>query len=457
MIIEKNGRFFIQNKDGKNVGLKKGYETEDEAINRGDQIEFFNAENKNCRVNVRSTLHCNAAAIAEKEFEGVPHIIIQGAKHMIGDSVMNGILYPSESMRTLNSELTNADRYVSAPVGHPIINGNYGSAEDPRSLIRHSIGAFHYNWRVENDRLMSDTAINPEVAKMSEDGRELLRRINEEEDVDISTGFYLDGVFDKGVSANGEDYEMTANYLILDHSAILINEPGAKTSSEGVGLFANDSKGGKIPAMDCLLDDAKQVELSEISKTLMDHLKTNDLAGFVKSLFSSNNKILLPLKQLSAEHLKLNQENEDMKDLILNKLKAAGVTTDGLSDDQLMAEYDKLKANDSDDSGKLAETVTQAVNTAVAKEVKPLQEEITKLKDELENNSKADREEHIKLIVANTSLNISEEIAKTMPDDALAALAANSKSVDNASGGSFQVNEDDGKEFDEMSAPGGDE
>lgn len=173
-------------------------------------------------------------------------LVVEGFAHMIRDSVMNRVYYPAETFDVLAKELSASQVEVHAPAGHPEDkDGNFVSAKEPRSLA-YNIGAYHFNWRVEGDRLISDLAIDPERAQNSNDGKEILHKINHQDYVDGSTAFYVDLKPKKGVGPDGEEYDTVASNLFLDHSAILIGEPGAKTNAEGVGIFANREGRQKI-------------------------------------------------------------------------------------------------------------------------------------------------------------------------------------------------------------------
>jgi hypothetical protein len=199
----------------------------------------------------------NAADISSTTIEGVEHIIIKGAKHMIADTVMNGILYTSQDTFQLGEDLKANAAFIPAPAEHPMVNGGFVSASDPRSLIQHNVGAMHLNFRIEQNRLISDVAINPDVALRSDRGRELMKRIEMQQPVDMSTGFFLRRIEEPGTAMNGETFDAIASELTLDHSALLLESPGAKTSDEGVGLFANAVNGDRIDVITSILETNK--------------------------------------------------------------------------------------------------------------------------------------------------------------------------------------------------------
>lgn len=447
MIIEKDGRYFIMDETGKKtLGKKDGYGTKDEAEKRLSEIELFKSDKTECRVNVRSVLHCNKASISSKMVEGKKHIVIHGAKHMIGDTVMNKILYPSPVMNSLCDNLSNSDAYITAPGGHPVVNGIYVSASDPRSLINHNLGAFHFNFRIENGRLTSDTAISEEVAAMSEDGKKLLEKISKHEDVDISTGFYVRGTPEQGVTSNNEMYEMIANELELDHSAILLHERGAKTSSEGVGLFANGESGKNIRVVECDLSDA--VDFDDESVSLITKIRTlfnSENILNADNLINFKNELSLAVNGIQSKG------SDDMKEKIIAALTAAGVKIEGLTDDQLLEQYSKLGKNEEDKEED--KDMVEIVNSAMTKVIAPVIARLGDVEKALNSHQDSERDSMIKTVVNHAEYSLTESEAKLLPDAVLSKMAANAKTASNVSGSGFHLNSADSDKFDNMEAP----
>lgn len=171
--------------------------------------------------------------------------VIEGTRHMIRNSVMNGVHYNGKVFDELAEKLMTSNVRLPAPISHPSdVDGNFVSAKDPISAA-HNVGAFDTDWRVENDDLLvSNTYINLDMLKGNESAAWLLERINAKQPIDRSTGLLLDIIAKNGVAADGEQYEYDINRIVdLDHSAILNPdlEPGAKNNSEGVGMFCNAS------------------------------------------------------------------------------------------------------------------------------------------------------------------------------------------------------------------------
>lgn len=192
----------------------------------------------------RKGLHLNSsltsnAVITNKSIYGANHIVIEGAGSIVADTVMNGIFYPRDEVEALANRTTGD---IHAPSSHPVdTSGNFISAGNPQAVHQNYIGAISTNYRMNGDRLVRDIAIDPEVANRSADGKEIIRRIEANEDTDTSTGLLLQLEEKSGVGNDGESFEFIARNMELDHDAILLRERGAATTLQGVGVFANQS------------------------------------------------------------------------------------------------------------------------------------------------------------------------------------------------------------------------
>lgn len=137
-----------------------------------------------------------------------------------------------------------------------------------------------------------------------------------------------------------------------------------------------------------------------------------------------------------------------MKELILNALTEAGIETDGLSDDQLLAKYNEMQAHDGDGGGKGGDQ-SEAIAQAVTNAIKPLQEEVTGLKTQLSANADAERAGLIETVVNSKKYpGLDEAGAKALPLESLKAMAAN---CGTAHGVPLSVN--DGGQADGYQAP----
>ena len=410
------------------------------------EAEYFK-QNELC-VNVQSVIHCNEANITEQEFEGKKHIVIKDVKHMIADTVMNGILYPNQAQTNLLSELEQDKTYTAAPAGHPVVNGKFVSASDPRSLIQHGVGAFHFNWREDEDnRLVSDTAIDPEIAKTSEKGRELLTRIANNQDIDISTGFFLKGNQQDGYGSDGKKYHFVANVLKLDHSALLLHEPGAKTSDEGVGVFANQDQeymvvNSSLAEAEPFYQDTGDSILDKVRNMFrINGLKTEEDCSILPDIESGLQlDEINPNQESGMTDYKMTSDEEVMK-----YLKNAGMYKDGMTNEMMRSKYNEMM-KDKDmpkkekmgmNSDEIASIVANAVATANA----PLLARLDQVETSLKANQQKEVDEMAQ-IVANSSMGIDLEEAKNIPVATLRKMASQGRGVQMIGGG-MQVNRQD--------------
>lgn len=123
---------------------------------------------------------------------------------------------------------------------------------------------------------------------------------------------------------------------------------------------------------------------------------------------------------------KVNQKGDAMKEAIVNALKKAGVEVEGLDDDQLLAQYNTLQANqstgddlsNSDDKANLADVVADAL--------KPVTEKLASVEAKLNEKDDAEMNSLAKVVVdSGLYPGLDEESAKGLPVVNLKEMAAN--------------------------------
>ena len=208
-------------------------------LTAGDQV----------RVNIRTL--ANSAAIKREKRNGRDVIIVPSAT-LPDDVVMNDILYPAAEIAKSFKSLER----TPAPLGHPSVNGKFLSARDPEGLNQGWIGAWNENVRQEGGRVLLDKVIDVERANQSEGGKRVLAAIDAGDPVHTSTG--LLAIMD---AANGDvPYKFTARDIEFDHDAILLDEDGAATPDQGVGMMVN-SAGKEIQVVNSVFSDEAEREL----------------------------------------------------------------------------------------------------------------------------------------------------------------------------------------------------
>lgn len=173
------------------------------------------------------------------------YYVIENVNHMVSGAVMNDICYGKKVFDELADELMQTNARIPAPLSHPTAeDGSFMDANDPLTFLGHNIGAFDADWRVNGDKLVSNTYIPVDaIENPKEQGVWLSERVKNQKPIDRSTGLYLDIDSNaNGIGTDGEPYEGNVTRILeLNHSALLNPEtqPGAKSNIEGIGMFTN--------------------------------------------------------------------------------------------------------------------------------------------------------------------------------------------------------------------------
>lgn len=161
--------------------------------------------------------------------------LIRDAVPVVDDVVMNGGLYPAAEIATSYQSMSG----VPAPIGHPEDEtGAFISAQNGEGLRKFYAGATCENLRYVGGRVLMDVAINEAQAMAHPDGPRLIAALAGGEPVHLSTGLLLQREQRAG-NSKGKDYTWVARNMQFDHVAILLDQPGAATPDDGVGMWVN--------------------------------------------------------------------------------------------------------------------------------------------------------------------------------------------------------------------------
>lgn len=227
---------------------------------------------KRIRVNIQSV--ANTSAVRYEKRNGRDVVVVPSAT-LPDDVEMNGILYPADEIANSFTSLNRSP----APLGHPIINGEFISARDPEGINIGWIGAWNENARQEAgpngvNRVLLDKVIDVERANQSQGGCDVLNAIEKGEPVHTSTGLFC-----RAEAASGDvTYNQIARDIEFDHDAILLFEDGAATPEQGVGMMVN-AKGEKteIEVINSRIDWAES-DLAWAAENLIDSAERLDRA-----------------------------------------------------------------------------------------------------------------------------------------------------------------------------------
>lgn len=359
------------------------------------------------RVNVRTAV--NNAQIRRDKRNGKDVIIVPSAT-LPDDVVMNNIKYPADEIAKSFHTL---DR-TFAPFRHPMINGQYVSAREPEAVNDFYIGAWNENVRRDNGRVFVDKVIDVEVAGRTENGKRLLDAINKGEPIHTSTGIFME--VDESTESG---YSYIAKNMYFDHDAILLDEEGAATPNQGVGMMVNSTQ--EITVINSVCDVRAFDELVDEldGKTYPEKLS---IINKILSLIGFKDKT-------PGESLKANGNSEEIPMPI--------------SEEEFKALADSVKALTAN-----AENIASAVEKAVSDAVAPLTQKVDALTANAAKAEEAERADLTAKVVANNLL--TEETAKTLSINALRELASKAKGdAAPVTQGQFEVNaeNDNWKDF----------
>ncbi|ATM92183.1 DUF2213 domain-containing protein [Klebsiella aerogenes] len=415
-------------------------------------------------IHVKS-LAINASNISTTTINGQEHYVIRGAVPIVDDIVMNGGLYPAEEIN--NSYQTMEGKLM--PLPHPMVDGKYVSANDPRAINTYHVGAWAQNVSKSGDQVVMDVYINKAVAETKPDGKRLINRLDEmiagtnTDPIHLSTGL-LTNKEKKSGESKGKKHSWIARNMQFDHIAILLDEPGAGTPEEGVGMFVNaDGQEGEVEnaslidaansLKDGLLNKVKffftynsDASFDEIYQMLREAIRApsgSDVYRYVvtvwpdKFIYEEGNKLFQQkyliddsgvtlvgepvevVRKPTEYEVKTNGETNPMKEKMIAALNAAGVKTEGLTDDQVWDAYNQQmqKKEGGGDPGQAqinSDVITAAVNAALT----PLNEKLSKLETQLQANAESELKTKRDAVKAKFSF-MTEAAINSLAGDAL--------------------------------------
>ncbi|MCS4273522.1 MULTISPECIES: DUF2213 domain-containing protein [Raoultella] len=453
---------------------------------------------KRNRVNVLTVVN-SASNITTETIDGKPHIVVRGITPVVDDIVMNRKLYPAAEIEKAYNTLERNPM----PLGHPKVDGKHVSARDVRAVNNYHVGAWLQNVSHKDGKLSGDMYVDRQYAESSEKGKRLVNRLDEmaagtnTDPVHISTGLLYSGIAANGES-KGKKYNEIVTNMVFDHTAVLLDEPGAGTPGEGVGIFVN-SEGEEqqievaslADAADCTREgllnktrffftNASNFSFDDIQRAISDKLREGraddnwlwpesvwpdnfiyrDEAKYFKQkyLIDDDGKAVFvgePLEVVRKPieyEIKTNGENDPMKELIINALQAAGKPTEGKSDAELMDAYNQMKADEATAKKAGEEEIDPATGKPKKKEQAANNEEMPawaqKLADRVDTvvnslNANADKEKGEKRVAVKAKFGLDDLAVNALDGAALDGLFAQCQTSTGLNGAFRQVNNND--------------
>lgn len=458
---------------------------------------------KRNRVNVLTVVN-SASNITTETIDGKPHIVVRGITPVVDDIVMNRKLYPAAEIEKAYNTLERNPM----PLGHPKVDGKHVSARDVRAVNNYHVGAWFQNGTHADNKVSGDMYVDRQYAESSEKGKRLVKRLDEmaagsnTDPIHISTGLLYSGIAANGES-KGKKYNEIATNMFFDHVAILLDEPGAGTPDEGVGIFVNSdgdeqqievvrlsegidcTREGLINKTKFFLSNASNFSFDDIQRAISDKLhegRADDKWLWPESVWPDNfiyrdeakyfkQKYLIDddgkavfvgepvevVRKPIEYEIKTNGENDPMKELIINALQAAGKPTEGKSDAELMDAYNQLAAEKAAAKKEGGDEIDPATGKPKKKEqasnseeapawFKPFADDLAAVKSGLAVNS--DKEKGEKRAAVKAKFGLDDLAVNTLDGAALDGLFARCQTSTGLNGAFRQVNNNDS--FSEM-------
>jgi hypothetical protein len=161
------------------------------------------------------------------------------------------------------------DAWNATPVliRHPTKRGQPISARSPKVLNSKGVGfVFEAAYDEERQALTGEVWVERDRAANVEGGDAVLKRVEQGQPGELSTGFGLT-IDDSGGAHNGERYDVTLRNLRPDHLALLVEETGACSVTDGCGLGVNHAGPCDPP-----VDDGWQAQLMGVLHKVADVL-----------------------------------------------------------------------------------------------------------------------------------------------------------------------------------------
>ncbi|NIG74956.1 hypothetical protein F3J34_15285 [Klebsiella sp. Ap-873] len=224
---------------------------------------------------VNVTTKVNNQSIRKEVYNGREHWVLPSYT-LPANVVMNGGLYPAEE---IDAHYQGLDGTL-APLGHPQVNGQFVSAFSPEGINQGHIGAWNRNAKKAGNRVYVEKWVDTVVANQSEQGRELLERVEAiQRGEDVPPIHTSVAVFLEELEANEQQKALGANWVAkihsMDHDAILLHEVGAATPEQGVGLMVNADLATPIKANSgALVGESYRERESRLDRAVRDKFAT---------------------------------------------------------------------------------------------------------------------------------------------------------------------------------------
>ena len=175
--------------------------------------------------------HISAATTRREWLDGREYLVARVVP--IVEAVLNEYFIPAEEIAACLPSWSD----LPLPIGHPQNDyGEYISGKSP-AMVAQSVGRF-FAPAMDGPRLVGEAWLDIEKCqRLGGDAAEVLRRVEANEIVEVSTAFYPHTALQQGLF-NGTAYRGVHRNLRPDHLALLPNGIGACHAGMGCGIRA---------------------------------------------------------------------------------------------------------------------------------------------------------------------------------------------------------------------------
>lgn len=364
-----------------------------------------------------------ANTIRRETYNGREHIVVPSYT-LPFNIVMNREYYPEAEIIANYQSLEG----TLAPLGHPTVDGEFVSAFSPEGLNIGFCGAWNRNVELRGNRVYVEKWVDVETASHSEQGRELLSRLEALEKGESKDPIWSSvAVYRQRMPATEEMKAQGADSVVkimsIDHDAILLHEPPAASPEQGVGLMVNTDQAKPLMAVAMKENSYRTLEkqLTDAARELFPD------ADYVYVVDFTDKEVTIATNAESAQVCTYEKQADK---IILNNGELA--TNEGSKSwfaqfaehlSNLFSLNEKIKANKSEgepmpltkeERAELVKEINEGlaanIANAVAEALKPVQasvEELQTNQEELQTNQKAIKEE----IAANADKEVAEKRA----------------------------------------------
>ena len=397
---------------------------------------------RSCKCRIR-TLRANLLPSEQRvvKYQG-RHTLVVPLIMARADVVMNGGLIPEEE---LNPEAWNG-RPVT--VGHPEDRGSSVSASvSPDVMAQWAVGTL-FNCRVLDGALRGEAWLD--VEKCNSLFPDLIRRLRSKEAIDVSTGYFSDNEEASGV-LNGRAYNHIQRNLKPDHLALLPNQEGACNWKDGCGVRSNRrsqkmKRNKRKTSFKVQLAKAFETMAASLAKPATnDRGEEDDRRMIIADLLSNDSTPFMPddemalqamsddtLLKLKAAYLAKAEDEEEEADPEENEEDEEDLEdNEDEEDEEETKTAKKAKANTKGDAPVKKRTASnrktidplQGLGEVIANVAKKAVTDVLNSHPALIAANEAAKQKRTALLANVTANGLAKEVAETMTDAQLEAVA----------------------------------